>query len=121
MRALTRGIVLVSFVVLAGWCGTAVAQGQPDGQLTVAFDASIAPVFLDPADTPGIGTPFVFLYAMHDALAKRLPGNILAPCLAESWKESPDGLADGVSVRPNLKFPDGLPLHPVVVMFTFPC
>ena len=28
MRALTRGIVLVSFFVLAGWCGTAVAQGQ---------------------------------------------------------------------------------------------
>ena len=68
MRALTRGIVLVSFFVLAGWCRTAVAQGQPDGQLTVAFDASIAPVFLDPAETPGIGTPFVFLYALHGAV-----------------------------------------------------
>ena len=29
------------------------AQGQPEGQLTVAFDTSIAPTFLDPAETPG--------------------------------------------------------------------
>jgi peptide/nickel transport system substrate-binding protein len=84
MRALTRGTVLVSFFVLAAWYGSAEAQGQPDGQLTVAFDASIAPAFLDPAETPGIGTPFVFLYAMHDALIKPLPGNDMAPCLAES-------------------------------------
>ena len=84
MRALTRGIVLVSFFVLAGWCATAVAQGQPDGQLTVAFDASIAPAFLDPAETPGIGTPFVFLYALHDALIKPLPGNDMAPVPARS-------------------------------------
>ena len=55
--------------VIGGWpIGTrlglfsnrAAAQGQPEGQLTIAFDASIAPTFLDPAETPGIGTPFVF-------------------------------------------------------------
>ena len=74
-------------------------QGQPPGQLTIAFDASIAPTFLDPAETPGIGTPFVFLYAMHDALIKPLPGNDMAPCLAESWKESPDGLTYEFKLR----------------------
>jgi len=119
MRALSRGIVLVSFFVLAGWCGTAVAQGQPDGQLTVAFDASIAPVFLDPAETPGIGTPFVFLYAMHDALIKPLPGNDMAPCLAESWKESPDGLVYEFRLRPGLKFHNGDPFTADDVKFTF--
>jgi hypothetical protein len=71
----------------------AVAQGQPGGQLTIAFDTSIAPTFLDPAETPGIATPFVFLYALHDALIKPLPGNDMAPCLVESWTESEDGLA----------------------------
>src|SRR5712691_11689843 len=71
----------------------AAAQGQPEGQLTIAFDASIAPTFLDPAETAGIATPFVFLYALHDALIKPLPGNDMAPCLAESWRESPDGLS----------------------------
>jgi len=36
----------------------------------VAFDVSIALTFLDPAETPGIGVPFVFLYALPDALIK---------------------------------------------------
>src|SRR5262245_15288628 len=53
----------------------AAAQEQPEGQLTIAFGASIAPTFLDPAETPGIGRPFVFLYALHDALIKPLPGS----------------------------------------------
>jgi peptide/nickel transport system substrate-binding protein len=83
------------------------AQGQPDDQLTIAFDVSIAPSFLDPAETPGIGTPFVFLYAMHDALIKPLPGNDMAPCLAESWKESPDGLVYEFKLREGLRFHNG--------------
>jgi peptide/nickel transport system substrate-binding protein len=116
MNGLTRRILLGAFV-LATWSGAAAAQ--PEGQLTVAFDASIAPTFLDPAETPGIGTPFVFLYAMHDALAKPLPGNDMAPCLAESWKESPDGLAYEFKLRPNLKFHNGDPFTAEDVKFTF--
>lgn len=62
MRELARVIALASLAVAAMLRGTAGAQGQPEGQLTIAFDASIAPTFLDPAETPGIGTPFAFLY-----------------------------------------------------------
>ena len=119
MAKLAASIVLASFFVLAGWCGMAGAQGQPDGQLTVAFDASIAPVFLDPAETPGIATPFVFLYAMHDALIKPLPGNDMAPCLAETWKESPDGLVYEFTLRPGLKFHNGDPFTADDVKFSF--
>src|SRR5881409_2928866 len=119
MRALTRGVVLVSFFALAGWCGAVGAQAQPDGQLTVAFDASIAPTFLDPAETPGIGTPFVFLYAMHDALIKPLPGNNMAPCLAESWTESADGLVYEFKLREGLKFHNGDPFTAEDVKFSF--
>ena len=118
MNGLTRRILLGAFV-LTTWSGMAAAQGQPEGQLTIAFDASIAPTFLDPAETPGIGTPFVFLYAMHDALAKPLPGNDMAPCLAESWKESPDGLAYEFKLRPNLKFHNGDLFTADDVKFTF--
>ena len=84
--------VLTVALFIAMAVGEAGAQGPPEGQLTIAFDASIAPTFLDPAETSGIATPFAFLYAMHDALIKPLPGNNMAPCLAESWHESPDGL-----------------------------
>jgi len=107
MRDLTGRIALALLFVLT-MRGTEVgAQSQPDGQLTIAFDASIAPSFLDPAETPGIATPFSFLYALHDALIKPLPGNDMAPCLAESWRESPDGLAYEFKLREDLKFHNG--------------
>ena len=119
MRDLARRIALVLFVVLA-ILGTGVgAQSQPDGQLTIAFDASIAPSFLDPAETPGIATPFAFLYALHDALIKPLPGNDMAPCLAESWRESPDGLAYEFKLREGLKFHNGDPFTAADVKFSF--
>ena len=37
------------------------------------------PRFSSPPRRSGIGTPFVFLYALHDALIKPLPGNDMAP------------------------------------------
>jgi peptide/nickel transport system substrate-binding protein len=92
---------------------------QPDGQLTIAFDAAIAPTFLDPAETSGLATPFVFLYALHDALVKPLPGNNMAPCLAESWKESADGLTYEFKLREGLKFHNGDPFTADDVKFSF--
>src|SRR5499426_1053374 len=111
--------ILLGAFIVATWTGAVAAQGQPEGQLTVAFDASIAPTFLDPAETPGIGTPFVFLYAMHDALIKPLPGNNMAPCLAESWHESPDGLVYEFKLRQGLKFHNGDAFTAEDVKFSF--
>ncbi|MGH7389734.1 MAG: ABC transporter substrate-binding protein [Candidatus Rokuibacteriota bacterium] len=117
MGRFTAGLVVVCFglVTLLGAAGAA----QPDGQLTIAFDVSIAPSFFEPAETPGIGTPFVFLYAMHDALIKPLPGNDMAPCLAESWQESPDGLTYEFKLREGLKFHNGDPFTADDVKFSF--
>ena len=66
----------------------------PEGvkRLTLAFDTSIAPAYLKPAETTWIAAPLVFLDALHDPLVKLLPGNYITPCLAESWTESADGL-----------------------------
>src|SRR6266404_377859 len=76
--------------------------------------ASVALLFLlalgtSTGEAPGIGTPFVFLYALHDALIKPLPGNDMAPCLAESWTESPDGLVYEFKLREGLRFHNGDP------------
>jgi peptide/nickel transport system substrate-binding protein len=97
----------------------AAPQNKPEGQLVIAFDTSIAPTFLDPAETAGIATPFVFLYALHDALAKPLPGNNMAPCLAESWTENPDGLVYEFLLRPGLKFHNGDAFTAEDVKFSF--
>src|SRR5262245_52823206 len=112
-------VSLVPIALLALLTGAGHAQGQPDGQITVAFDASIAPAFLDPAETAGLGTPFVFLYALHDALLKPLPGNDMAPCLAESWRESADGLTYEFKLREGLRFHNGDPFTADDVKFSF--
>jgi len=118
MGRLTVGLVVSVFLVgLSG--GDVAAQGPPGSQITIAFDASIAPTFLDPAETPGIATPFVFLYAIHDALIKPLPDNNMAPSLAESWTESPDGLVYEFKLREELKFHNGDPFTAEEVRFSF--
>jgi peptide/nickel transport system substrate-binding protein len=109
------GIAVVAMLTGHG----AGAQPTPEGQLVIAFDTSIAPTFLDPAETPGVATPFVFLYALHDALAKPLPGNNMAPCLAESWTESPDGLVYEFTLRAGLTFHNGTPFTAADVKFSF--
>src|SRR6266508_4045301 len=111
--------IALALILLAALSTQVAAQSQPDGQLTVAFDVSLAPSFLEPAETPGIGTPFVFLYALHDALIKPLPGNDMAPCLAESWKESPDGLVYEFKLREGLRFHNGDPFTADDVKFSF--
>src|ERR1051325_5019470 len=111
------------WIALAALVVTLVTRGhagaQADGQLTIAFDVAIAATFLDPAETSGVGVPFVFLYALHDALVKPLPGNDMAPCLAESWRESPDGLVYEFKLREGIKFHNGDPFTAEDVKFSF--
>src|SRR5918992_1054258 len=97
----------------------AAAQSTPEGQLIVVFDTSIAATYFDPAETAGLQTPFVFLYALHDALLKPLPGNDMAPCLAESWTESPDGLVYEFKLRQGVTFHNGVPFTAEDVHFSF--
>ncbi|MGH8064498.1 MAG: ABC transporter substrate-binding protein [Candidatus Entotheonellia bacterium] len=111
--------MLLAVLVVVGLVGDVAAQSNPEGQLIIAFDTSIAATYFDPAETAGVQTPFVFLYALHDALVKPLPGNDMAPCLAESWTESPDGLVYEFKLREGLIFHNGDPFTAEDVQFSF--
>jgi peptide/nickel transport system substrate-binding protein len=117
LRHLGVGLIVGMAVALTGVEAT--ARNPAEGQITIAFDTSIAPTYLDPAETPGIATPFVFLYALHDALVKPLPGADMAPCLAESWTESEDGLSYEFKLREGLRFHNGDPFTAEDVKFSF--
>jgi peptide/nickel transport system substrate-binding protein len=119
MGRFTSALVIGCLVLGGALVGDTRGQSQAPDQLTIAFDVSIAPTFLEPAETPGIGTPFVFLYALHDALIKPLPGNNMAPCLAESWTESADGLVYEFKLREGLRFHNGDPFTTDDVKFSF--
>jgi len=91
----------------------------PEGQLTLATHFTLAPTFFDPAETPGLITPFMLLYALHDALVKPMPGKAMAPSLAESWTVSPDGLVYEFVLRSNARFHTGEPVTADDVKFSF--
>lgn len=95
------------------------APGTPEGQLIIAFGSSLTPTYFDPAETTGVATPFVFLYAIHDALIKPLPDKDMAPCLAESWTESRDGLVYEFKLRQGVTFHNGDPFTAEDVKFSF--
>jgi len=105
-----------------GWphLRTALAQkGEPSGQMTWAIHVTIAPTWFDPAEIPGIITPYMFVYAMHDALVKPMPDNPMSPCLATKWSESADGLTYDFELRQGVKFHNGDPFTAEDVQFSF--
>jgi peptide/nickel transport system substrate-binding protein len=95
------------------------AASAPEGQMTWAIHFSLAPTFFDPAETPGIITPFLVLYALHDGLVKPMPGKAQAESLAQSWSVSPDGLVYEFVLRQGVKFHNGDPLTAEDVKFSF--
>src|SRR5437762_5993356 len=98
--------------------GRARAAG-PEGQLTWGVHISLAPTWFDPAETPGIITPFMVLYALHDALVKPMPGQPMAASLAESFSASEDGLVYEFVLRNGAKFHNGDPVTAEDVKFSF--
>jgi peptide/nickel transport system substrate-binding protein len=113
-----RGLATVAFLLLMIVPGAAPDAAAAEGQMTWALHFALAPTWFDPAETSGIITPYVVLYALHDALVKPLPGNPMAPALAESWSMSPDGLVFEFVLRKGVKFHNGEPVTAEDVKFS---
>ena len=112
-RHLLVGVLALTLIV------PAVALAAPEGQMTWAVHFSLAPTLFEPAETPGVVSPFMILYALHDALLKPMPGNGMAPSLAESWSVSPDGLVYEFVLRKGPRFHSGEPVTAEDVKFSF--
>ncbi|HWB52131.1 MAG TPA: ABC transporter substrate-binding protein [Stellaceae bacterium] len=120
ITALTRRDLLgvAALGLVAGAPGVARAAA-PAGQLTYGIHVSMAPTWFDPAETQGIITPFMVLYALHDAVVKPMPGTAAAPCLAESWKIGTDDKTYEFVLRKEAKFHNGEPVTSADVKFSF--
>jgi peptide/nickel transport system substrate-binding protein len=95
------------------------AAAAPEGQLIWAVPVSLATAWFDPAETPAIITPFMVLYALHDAMVKPMPGQPLTPSLAESVTASEDGVTYEFVLRNGAKFHNGDPVTSEDVKFSF--
>ena len=117
-NAALSGLVL-SWLLLVGTLEGASAQTKPEGEMRWALYVTLSPVWFDPGEVTGQLTPFWILYALHDALVKPMPGNMLSPSLAESWTVSADQRAYEFKLREGLKFHNGDPFTADDVKFSF--
>jgi len=82
----TRVLAALALALLLGADLTAPHSARAaEGQLVIGVHVTVAPRWLDPAETESAISPFLVLYALHDALVKPMPAGPQTPCLAESW------------------------------------
>ena len=61
-------LALAAMGVVAG--ASRQVTAATEGQLTYGVHVSLAPSWFDPAETQGIITPYMVLYALHDSMVK---------------------------------------------------
>jgi peptide/nickel transport system substrate-binding protein len=113
------GVAVLCALLVVGGRDPAAAQAKPEGEMRWALYVTLAPAWFDPAEVIGVITPFWVLTAMHDALVRPMPGNLMAPSLAESWKVSPDQRVYDFKLREGLKFHNGDPFTAEDVKWSF--
>src|SRR5258705_13398972 len=118
-RLTRRDVIALSALGLVAGAPGLVSAAAPEGQLIWGVHISLAPTWFDPAETPGVITPFMVMYALHDAMLKPMPDNALAPSLAESWSASEDGLSYDFVLRKGAKFHTGEAVTAEDVKFSF--
>src|SRR5213080_3302077 len=117
--AIGRRDVLVAAGVGLVASGPRFAVAASPDRLTWGVHVSLAPTWFEPAEASGIITPFMVLYALHDAMVKPMPGNAMAPSLAETVTASPDGRTYDFAIRDGATFHNGEPVTSADVKFSF--
>src|SRR5438309_6088903 len=113
------GVLLVGALLAGGVLGDVSAQPKPEGEMRWALYVTLSPVWFDPGEVVGQLTPFWVLYAMHDALVKPMPGNLMTASLAESWTLSADQRVYEFKLRDGVKFHNRDPFTAEDVKFSF--
>ena len=123
-RSFLAAACLLGVVLGIGPAGHSWAQSRPappskpEGEMRWALFVTLSPVWFDPGEFQGL-TAFWVLYAIHDALVKPMPGNLMTPSLAESWTVSADQRVYEFKLREGLKFHNGDAFTAEDVKFSF--
>src|SRR4051812_11929792 len=97
----TRRAVCASLLLALALLSPAAPAVAADGEMRWGLHVTLAPKWLDPAETEAFNTPFMVMYMVHDALVRPMPAGINTPALAESWSESKDHLSYTFTLRKN--------------------
>ena len=112
-----RRVVVALLAALLPFAPTAASAA--DGEMRWGLHVTLAARWLDPAETEAFNTPYMVMYAVHDALVKPMAAGMTSPSLAESWQESRDHLSYTFTLRKNARFHDGTPVTADDVKFSF--
>jgi peptide/nickel transport system substrate-binding protein len=115
VRLLLFATILVSAVIASA----PAVLGATEGTMTIGVHVTLVSRWLDPAETEALITPFMVLYALHDALVKPMPAGQTTPSLAESWTASKDGITYEFVLRKGARFHNGDPVTAEDVKFSF--
>lgn len=118
LTATRRQMLALTALGLAG-AGRSAGAAAPSGQLTYGVHISLAPTWFDPAETPSLVTPYMIYYALHDAMLKPMPGELMAHSLAESWSATEDGMSYSFLLRDGVTFHNGENVTAEDVKFSF--
>ena len=116
---MTRGLFTTLGILGLLTLGASPGAAAPEGQMTWGLHFSPTPAWFDPGETSGATTPYIVLYALHDAMIRPTPGHPMAPGLAESWTTSADGLVYEFVLRKGVKFHNGDVVTADDVKFSF--
>src|SRR5712664_4047986 len=121
---MVAGGLLCAFLAVSPFFGAAAqprptSQPKPEGEMRWALYVTLSPVWFDPGEFQGL-TAFWVLYAIHDALVKPMPGNLMTPSLAESWTVSADQRVYEFKLREGLRFHNGDAFTADDVQFSYP-
>ena len=112
-----RFIVGVLILLMLGLGEVPAASAQ--SQMTWGLHVSLVPAWFDPGEISPVQTSLVVMSALHDALVKPMPGQPLAPSLAESWQVSRNGLVYEFTLRSGVLFHNGERVTADDVKFSF--
>ncbi len=119
IRISRRDVLALAASAAVGGVPDIARAAGPAGQLVYGVHISLAPTWFDPAETPSLVTPYMIYYALHDAVLKPMPGELMAHSLAESWSATEDGMNYSFVLRDGVTFHNGVNVTAEDVKFSF--
>jgi peptide/nickel transport system substrate-binding protein len=111
-RDFALAITLACALLLGALAGPAAAQTKSEGEMRWALYVTLSPVWFDPTEVSGQLTPFWVLYAIHDALVKPMPGNLMSPAWPNRGRSAPISASTSSSCARVSSFTTVIPSPP---------
>jgi peptide/nickel transport system substrate-binding protein len=118
-RISRRDVLALASIVGVGGSSLKAQAASVSSELVYGVHISLAPTWFDPAETPSLVTPYMIYYALHDAMLKPMPGELMAHSLAESWSATEDGMSYSFTLRDGVTFHNGEKVTSEDVKYSF--